>query len=265
MSETYGPSAPTKEELEQYFQDKGTQRVFVSVIIVPSADKPQKPFDPEQEKKEWELARREQLQKLERDSWMVDLPPQLSSSLNFDLMQKNRTFSKRGVEDRGDSSDWTADPQTKAQRPKTSLQMAKEMALANVAKQRDEEAAVVVKEYNEKHRNESLLNIHLSKATKGSDNEDSSTESEHDKKSKQKKRKSKNKKRKREEKEKTSKKKKKQADTEDREEKKEYVPFFDRDRDVVAPQVDSKKRNEIIARSTVLHSRFSSGSSSSFL
>jgi len=42
--------------------------------------------------------------------------------------------------------------------------------------------------------------------------------------------------------------------------KQDYVPFFDRERDIVTPQIDAKKRAEIVAKSAALNSRFSSGS-----
>jgi len=65
-SESFGPRMPTQDELEQVNTPK------------PSS------YDPEKAKKDWEAARNEQpQQKQERDSWMVELPPQLGSSLNF--------------------------------------------------------------------------------------------------------------------------------------------------------------------------------------
>jgi len=206
-----------------------------------------------------------------------------SSLTTQDLMQKNRTFSRRGVEDRGDTSAWTADPTAKGERPKTTLQMAKEMAMANITKRRDEESAAAVKEHNEKFRNESLLNLHLStlkdddkeekfkkENRSSSDSDDSSNDNKkHRHEKKNSKSKSKKKRKREEKKDKAAKKKrKKEEDTEETKKpeetkKQEYVPFFDRERDLVSPQVDSKKRNEMISRSTQLNSRFSSGSSGS--
>jgi len=42
--------------------------------------------------------------------------------------------------------------------------------------------------------------------------------------------------------------------------KNEYVPFWDRDRDLVQKRIDPKKRMDLITQSATLHSRFGGSS-----
>jgi len=44
------------------------------------------------------------------------------------------------------------------------------------------------------------------------------------------------------------------------EQKKEYTPYWDRDRDLVHKKIDPKKRMDLITQSTNLHSRFGGSS-----
>jgi len=84
-------------------------------------------------------------------------------------MQRNQThFSRRGVSDRGDTSDWTDDPEEKRRKAmgltaKTTLQMAKDMAMQRVMRDKNLELQKAVQQYNEEYRSESLLTIHLKK------------------------------------------------------------------------------------------------------
>jgi len=64
---SFGPLPPTKEDV---LEDAPSAR------------------DPEKVRKEWESIRNAPEKKLDRDSWMVELPPTMGTALNFDLMQK---------------------------------------------------------------------------------------------------------------------------------------------------------------------------------
>jgi len=135
-----------------------------------------KEYDPLRAQEEWNSVRNgTQTTKMERDAWMVEIPTSRGHSLDFGLMQRNVThFSRRGVIDRGDSSSWTDDPTERQRRqagltPKTTLQMAKQMAMHRVMLENAENTAKVVKQYNEKFRSESLLDIHLEQKYKEHD------------------------------------------------------------------------------------------------
>jgi len=132
-----------------------------------------KMYDPEQAHRDWELARSgmEYTKKMERDSWMVELPTG-SSSLNFDLMQRHVThFSRRGVADRDAGAGWTDDPEERRRKEagltaKTSIDIARAMARRKVEEDKAKKTKEIVEQYNEKFRTESLLDLHLEQKAK---------------------------------------------------------------------------------------------------
>eukprot|EP01125_Pyxidicula_operculata_P006532 TRINITY_DN2258_c0_g1_i2.p1 TRINITY_DN2258_c0_g1~~TRINITY_DN2258_c0_g1_i2.p1 ORF type:complete len:297 (-),score=99.10 TRINITY_DN2258_c0_g1_i2:45-935(-) len=296
MSEdfNFGPSFPGAEVIEKITKEEET-----------TESRPQNV----DRKKEWdsvrgsdEIIQSNQNRKLERDTWMVELPAQRSSSLNFDLMQKSVTrFSLRGVEERGDTSMWTQTPdQKEPQRPKTSLEMAKAMAMQHIEQKNNQATSEIVKQYNEKFRKESLFEQHIKQKEKTQEEEEDEVEEKEEKKTKKKEKKKskdkdedkKGKKRKHRSSSSSSKKKKRNksdesesdSDSDDsrdekpkkkkqkrdkksdkkEEKKKEYVPYWDRERDLNKSGIDAKKAVNSMAQSGVLNMRFSS-SSSSFL
>jgi len=101
---------------------------------------------------------------------MTQLPTG-SSFIDLGLMQRNVThFSRRGVSDRGDTSGWTDDPEERRRKAmgyssKTTLQMAKDMAMQRVIRDKNLEIQKAVEEFNDEYRAESLLSMHLKKDT----------------------------------------------------------------------------------------------------
>jgi len=314
-NDTYGPVLPTQEELELIEEEEKIKALNAA----------NQTYDDHQ--REWEDARsgidsNTQSSQLERDEWMIKLPSG-SSSFDLGVMQRNVThFSRRGVSDRGDTSGWTDDPEEKRRKAlgltaKTTLQMAKDMAMQRVMRDKNLELQKAVQQFNAEHRSESLLSIHLNKGkepppkelekekekekgkekekekekpqentTKKSDSKESSNSSDSESSSSEekKKRKKKDKKSKKKSKEKKRKSKKKSKDKKRKREhsgkpkeskikeeeerksppvdipKSEYVPYWDRDRDLVQKRIDPKKRMDLITQSTTLHSRFGGSS-----
>jgi len=259
-NEYFGPIMPTESEMIQaQIEDEEKEKSKI--------------YNPKQAQSEWEMVRYdiEPTKKMERDAWMLELPTK-SSSLDFDLMQRNVThFSRRGISDHDDGSGWTDDPELRKRKEKgftqkTTLNIAKAMAMRKVMEDRAKQTKELVDQFNEKFRTESLLDIHLEQKSKDekknseksvNSDESSSEKEKKDKKIKKdkKKKKSKDKKRKRSsQKLKKSEKIKKQK----KEIAKEHVPYWDRDRDLVTTRVDTKKRNELIMQAGALNTRFGS-------
>jgi len=187
LNEFFGPIMPTQSEMIQaQIEDEEKEKSKIN--------------NSKQAQSEWELVRSEidPTKKLERDAWMVN-PPTKSSSLDFDLMQRHVThFSRRGVSDHDDSSGWTDDPELRNRKEKgftqkTTLDIAKAMAMKKVMEDRAKQTKQLVEQYNEKFRTESLLGIHLEQKAKEEDknseksvNSDERSDSEKEKKDKKK-------------------------------------------------------------------------------
>ncbi|XP_032082390.1 GPALPP motifs-containing protein 1 isoform X3 [Thamnophis elegans] len=104
-----------------------------------------------------------------RDSWMVDLPPELK---NFGFGP--RTFKRRANDNSGDRSIWTdtpADREKKAkeqQEGKKPISKDKEEAFPS---ERDKRLAEQISSYNDSQRSESLLDLHRKKLKSKTDGE----------------------------------------------------------------------------------------------
>ncbi|XP_073436389.1 GPALPP motifs-containing protein 1 isoform X2 [Dendrobates tinctorius] len=102
-----------------------------------------------------------------RESWMTELPPELS---NFGLGP--RTFKRRTNERSGDRSDWTdtpADKERKArekQEGKVSSSKGEEIPQVS---ERDKRLAEQVSTYNDSKRSESLIDLHRKKLKRKAD------------------------------------------------------------------------------------------------
>jgi hypothetical protein len=100
----------------------------------------------------------------DRAEWMTMLPAerQQSRELDFGKMQQNvTTFTKRGIQRRGDTSSWTDTPQDRADRDAgkarmSSLDMAKQLAAERFKKEEQIEARASVAAFNSEHRSMSL-------------------------------------------------------------------------------------------------------------
>ncbi|KAM3837288.1 GPALPP motifs-containing protein 1 isoform 1-T1 [Vipera latastei] len=93
-----------------------------------------------------------------RESWMIDLPPELK---NFGLGP--RTFKRRANDDSGDRSIWTDTP---ADREKKAKEAKKPIAKDNAEgffSERDRRLAEQISSHNDTQRSESLLDIHRKK------------------------------------------------------------------------------------------------------
>lgn len=171
-----------------------------------------------------------------REEWMVSITSNDSSHprLNYKELQKNVTsFSRKGVISR--------------EEPKYTEEQLKKL------KERDEEYEKFVQEFNKSNQREkSLLELHLENKMK---DKKKRKRDEKDSKDKEDKKDSKDKK----DKKKKDKKKKKKKEKEE-----EYVPFFDRERDIVSGYNPSKKKMAF-SEAQFLSDRFSRGSVQKYL
>ncbi|XP_077153474.1 GPALPP motifs-containing protein 1 [Ranitomeya variabilis] len=102
-----------------------------------------------------------------RESWMTELPPELS---NFGLGP--RTFKRRTNERSGDRSDWTdtpADRERKArEKQEGKVSSSKSEEIPQVS-ERDKRLAEQVSTYNDSKRSESLIDLHRKKLKRKAD------------------------------------------------------------------------------------------------
>lgn len=241
----------------------------------------------------------------DRAEWMTSLPPERvkSNKLDFDKMQQSvTTFSKRGVQRRGDTSEWTDTPADRAAREAgsakmTSLDMARQMAAQRFQRDEDIEARIASSTTSTGERALSLYEqVKAGKFKKDSkssrrrhsDSEssdyssDSSSSSEDRKHSHKHKRRDKDKSRdkhrhKDKRKDESRKSKEKRKDKKKRDEYDEQTPkamstadafkgngYWDRERDLVrfGSRDSEKSRAQTFRDASMLNSRFSSGGSS---
>ncbi|KAL7983982.1 hypothetical protein Chor_004522 [Crotalus horridus] len=97
-----------------------------------------------------------------RESWMIDLPPELKG---FGLGP--RTFKRRANYDSGDRSIWTDTPADREKKAKEQQQEAKKPVSKDSGEscfsERDRRLAEQLSSYNDTQRSESLLDIHRKK------------------------------------------------------------------------------------------------------
>ncbi|KAM5181237.1 GPALPP motifs-containing protein 1 [Mantella aurantiaca] len=110
-----------------------------------------------------------------RESWMTELPPELT---NFGLGP--RTFKRRANEKSGDRSEWTdtpADREKKAQEKQEGKVSSKKGEEQPQVSERDRRLADQVSTYNDTKRSESLLDLHRKKLKrKAEDDKDKAKE-----------------------------------------------------------------------------------------
>lgn len=238
----------------------------------------------------------------DRAEWMTLLPPEKRESreMDFKKLQQNVTsFSKRGIERRGDTSSWTDTPADRAARESgdarmSSLEMAKQLAAERFKREEEQAAQATVAAFNSEHRSLSLYEQVkqglISKDAKKADadsrsdsDSESSSSSEEERRSHKHKRskdkhrhKDKHKDKDRHKEKRKSKDKKKKKDK-----KKDYddqTPkalstadahvsggaYWDRERDLVGfgARASEQKRKETFRDAGLLNSRFASGGTS---
>jgi len=114
--------------------------------------------------------------KLERESWMLELPTDRPKSQLLGLTGP-RQFKSKTPAERGDRSVWTDSPAEREARKqgksmdKPDIEMTPQM-LASL--KRDAETAAVVESYNEKKRAKPLVDMHIDKMAKTSKSSDKS-------------------------------------------------------------------------------------------
>ncbi|KAI0233946.1 GPALPP motifs-containing protein 1 [Lamellibrachia satsuma] len=171
----------------------------------------------------------------ERESWMMELPPERSTAHNLLGGLVSRKFRKDGGGSTGgDRSEWTDTPADKERKEK-------EMSEGKGVKRsrndqspprlsaRDEHLAEQVKKYNESSRSKSLLELHSKKLHK------------------------------------EKKKEKKKQRKEKKEEKKLARRPFDRELDMQVNRFDDAQKKSIIKKSQLLNTRFGHSKTGQFL
>jgi hypothetical protein len=225
----------------------------------------------EKEKKQWEMLRSNTTGSIQtgpskREDWMTKLPETKKVSLDFDLMQKSVTsFSRKGVDDRGDVTGWTSTPGEEPAAPQLSaLELAKQMVAERVAADKERQNREAIEKHSGVNRQKSLMEQHYEKKMQKSEKKDKKGK---DKDKKEKKGKDKDKKHK-DKKHKDKKDKKDKRDKKDKKDKKkddDFVPYFDRERDLKVGIIDSKRTAKLLSDNDALLTRFGSSRSSKFL
>ncbi|XP_026561133.1 GPALPP motifs-containing protein 1 isoform X1 [Pseudonaja textilis] len=104
-----------------------------------------------------------------RESWMIDLPPELK---NFGFGP--RTFKRRANDNSGDRSIWTDTPADREKKAKEQQEARKPTSKDDAEafpSERDRRLAEQISSYNDSQRSESLLDIHRKKLKSQTDGE----------------------------------------------------------------------------------------------
>uniref|UniRef100_A0A8C6XAG6 GPALPP motifs-containing protein 1 n=1 Tax=Naja naja TaxID=35670 RepID=A0A8C6XAG6_NAJNA len=104
-----------------------------------------------------------------RESWMIDLPPELK---NFGFGP--RTFKRRANDNSGDRSIWTDTPADREKKAKEQQEERKPISKDDAEafpSERDKRLAEQISSYNDSERSESLLDIHRKKLKSKTDGE----------------------------------------------------------------------------------------------